>query len=224
MLCSCSVKIFLRKNEHFTGTDGLSDGRGNMDSLVIEFCKQREVKGHERLRSVEAEDQAKAFALLVERQSRFLYRVAYSVLRNPHDAEDAVQETFLKLYRTDAWREMQEEKAYLARVVWRIAVERLPRREMVDGTDVVEKLASVGASPEAVALRSADEVQLRRLIDELPEELRQPLMLSALEEMNSREVGLVMRIPEGTVRTRLMRARAELRRRLEGLGARKELR
>ena len=53
---------------------------------------------------------------------------------------------------------------------------------------------------------------LRRLIDGLPEELRQPLMLSSLEEMTSREVAVAMGIPEGTVRTRVMRARAELRR------------
>jgi len=56
---------------------------------------------------------------------------------------------------------------------------------------------------------------MREMIDALPEELGQVLMLSALEEMTSREVGMVMGIPEGTVRTRLMRARAELRRRFE---------
>ena len=65
---------------------------------------------------------------------------------------------------------------------------------------------------------------MREMIDALPEELGQVLMLSALEEMTSREVGMVMGIPEGTVRTRLMRARAELRRRFEAAGARKETR
>jgi len=65
----------------------------------------------------------------------------------------------------------------------------------------------------------AEERRMRGMIAELPEELRQVLMLSALEEMSSREVGLVMGIPEGTVRTRLMRARAELRRRFETCGA-----
>jgi len=47
----------------------------------------------------------------------------------------------------------------------------------------------------------------------LPEELRRPLVLSAIEEMTSAEVGMVIGIPEGTVRTRLMRARSELRKR-----------
>src|SRR5260221_1443237 len=67
------------------------------------------------------------FAALVERQARFVFRVAYALLRNPHDAEDVVQETFLKLYRTGAWERMQNEKGFLARTAWRIAVERLPR-------------------------------------------------------------------------------------------------
>ena len=79
---------------------------------------------------------------------------------------------------------------------------------MVGGEDEVERLVSANDSPEVCALRSAEEMQLRRLIDELPEELRQTLVLSALEEMNSREVGLVMGIPEGTARSDLHHARA----------------
>ena len=61
----------------------------------------------------------------------------------------------------------------------------------------------------------AERALLRRLIDGLPEELRQPLVLSAIEEMTSREVAIAMGIPEGTVRTRIMRARTELKRRFE---------
>lgn len=171
----------------------------------------------------EAASRDEAFAALVGRQGRFAYRVAYSVLGNSQDAEDAMQEAFLKLYRTGAWRGMEEEKGYLARVVWRIAVARLPRpsREKIAGGDEMETLVAREASPEAVAMRSAEERRLRRLIDELPEELRQTLRLSALEEMSSREVGLAMGIPEGTVRTRLMRARAELRRRFEEMEVRR---
>lgn len=189
-----------------------------MDSLTAWTWDEREGcedRGSGRLREFEREQREAAFVALVERQGRFLYRVAYAVLRNSHDAEDAVQEAFLKLHRTGAWQGMQEEKAYLARVVWRIAVERRPRGEQVE----VEDLAARGDSPEMDAMRNVEAMRLRRMIGELPEELRQTLMLSALEEMSSREVGLVMGIPEGTVRTRLMRAREELRRRY---GAKRE--
>jgi RNA polymerase sigma-70 factor (ECF subfamily) len=152
---------------------------------------------------------------LVERQTRFLYRVAYSIVRNVHDAEDVVQEAFLKLYRTGAWQGMNEEKAYLARVAWRIAVERLPKREASEYE--MDSLASSESSPETSAVDGDERALLRRLIDRLPEELRQALVLSAIEEMSSREVAVVMGIPEGTVRTRVMRARMELRRRFEAM-------
>jgi RNA polymerase sigma-70 factor (ECF subfamily) len=55
------------------------------------------------------------------------------------------------------------------------------------------------------------------MIDALPEELRRPLVLSAIEEMTSVEVAAVMGIPEGTVRTRVMRAKAELKKRFEAM-------
>src|SRR6478735_12721670 len=68
------------------------------------------------------------FAEVVERQWRFVFRVAYAVLLNAHDAEDAVQETFLKLYRNRGWQHVENERAYLARVAWREAVDLRPRR------------------------------------------------------------------------------------------------
>ena len=64
------------------------------------------------------------FTALVERQSRFAYRVAYAVLLNAHDAEDAVQETFLKLFRHGGWQQAENERAYLARVAMRTAIDR----------------------------------------------------------------------------------------------------
>ena len=68
---------------------------------------------------------------------------------------------------------------------------------------------------EADALTASARATMRQLIDALPESLRQPLVLSAIEEMTSREVAIAMGIPEGTVRTRIMRARTELKRRFE---------
>jgi RNA polymerase sigma-70 factor (ECF subfamily) len=76
-----------------------------------------------------------------------------------------------------------------------------------------EQFAVKGDSPETTAIRKAQADYLRKLIDTLPENLRRVLVLSAIEVLNSREVGLLIGIPEGTVRTRLMQAREELRRR-----------
>jgi RNA polymerase sigma-70 factor (ECF subfamily) len=151
------------------------------------------------------------FVALVERQSRFVFRVAYALLRNAHDAEDAVQETFLKLYRTGAWQNMEDEKAFLARATWRMAVERLPRKreELPD-----QEAASHDASPEEAAIAADRIATVQRLVDALPEELRQPLALSTVEELSSREIAALMGLPEGTVRTRLMRARQMLKEKL----------
>jgi RNA polymerase sigma-70 factor (ECF subfamily) len=161
-------------------------------------------------------DRDARFAALADRQAGFMFRVAYGLLRSPQDAEDAVQEALLKLYRGDAWQQMEDEKAYLARTVWRTALDALARRPKAPMDDVAEaELACPGDSPEQSAADEGERVLLRRLIEALPEELRQPLVLSAIEEMSSREVAIALGIPEGTVRTRLMRARSELKRRFE---------
>jgi RNA polymerase sigma-70 factor (ECF subfamily) len=146
-----------------------------------------------------------------------MFRVAYSLLRNVQDAEDAVQEAFLKLYRGDGWRRMEDERAFLARTVWRVALDRTPRvaDRMADVAEM--EIVAGGESPEDWAAGGDERALLRQMIAGLPEELRQALLLSSVEEMTSGEVAAVMGIPEGTVRTRVMRAKAELRKRYEAM-------
>jgi RNA polymerase sigma-70 factor (ECF subfamily) len=146
----------------------------------------------------EAMGRDERFEEMVARHARFMFQVAFGLLRNRQDAEDAVQEAFLKLYRTDGWLRMENEKGFLARTVWRVAL---------DGAGVASR------SPEQSAVDEDERALLKRLVEGLPEELRQPLVLSSVEEMTSREVAEAMGIPEGTVRTRVMRARTELKRR-----------
>jgi RNA polymerase sigma-70 factor, ECF subfamily len=155
------------------------------------------------------------FEEMVVRQARFMFQVAFGLLRNRQDAEDAVQEAFLKLYRGEAWLRMENEKGFLARTVWRVALDHLPRtaEHMQDVSEMQLTATGTGPSPEQSAVNEDERSVLRRLIDGLPEELRRPLVLSSIEEMTSQEVAEAMGIPEGTVRTRVMRARTELRRR-----------
>jgi RNA polymerase sigma-70 factor (ECF subfamily) len=156
------------------------------------------------------------FAGLVERQSRFVFRVAYALLRNSHDAEDVVQDTFLKLYRAGAWEAIENERAFLARAAWRMAVDKL--KSVRATTPLAAELASRGgANPEEAMVTADWNAAVHRLVDALPQELRQPLALSTVEEMNSREIAQAMGIAEGTVRTRIMRARQILKRKLAGL-------
>ncbi len=157
------------------------------------------------------------FELLVHRQSRFVFQVAYAMLRNSHDAEDVVQETFLSLYRSGAWRKINDERAFLARATWRQTIDRLranPRHKESDDPNILLELPSRDEGPERTLLAADQEAAIHRLIDALPEELRQPLALSTVEELNSRQIGAILDIPEGTVRTRLMRARQMLKQKL----------
>ena len=168
--------------------------------------------------------------MLIERQWRFVFRVAYAVLLNSHDAEDAVQETFLKLYRNRAWRKIENERAFLARAGWRVAVDRRSTRlratlpGTIESSAELRDLQSLDPSPEDVAILMHDHALIHSMIDALPEELRVPLVLSSSEELNSREIGHILGISEGTVRTRLQRARQLVRHKIAAYVSQKHIR
>jgi len=180
---------------------------------MMEICEEKIAFRELGLKPSEDAAAARAdrFSALVHRQSRFVFRVAYAVLRNPSDCEDVVQEAFLRLYRSDAWEKIENERAFLARTAWRLAVDRLPKR---GAEELGPEMASSAANPEQALLEADRSAMVHRLIDALPEELRQPLALSTVEEMSSREIARAMGIAEGTVRTRLWRAREILKQKL----------
>ena len=174
-------------------------------------------------------EQDRAFTGLVERHAEFLYRVAFSLLRNAPDAEDTVQDALLKLYRGRAWLDMVDERAFLARTVWRVGLDKLGSagaKAMRHAEDVSAiQIASSAKGPEEEAMETAERKLMRQLIEALPEEFRQPLVLSAIEGMRSSEVAAVMGIPEATVRTRVLRAKGRLREAFQAtLAVREEVR
>jgi RNA polymerase sigma-70 factor (ECF subfamily) len=164
-------------------------------------------------------DEEGDFTGLVERQARFVFRVAYAVLLNAHDAEDAVQEVFLKLCRNGGWRNIANERAFLARVTWRVALDHRQPSGASVRQDLDEPLdpPSPAPNPEQSALAANHQAAVHAMIDRLPENLRIPLVLSAFDELNSREIAVILTIPEGTVRTRLQRARQLLRQKLDAV-------
>ena len=172
---------------------------------------------------IDCAERDRRFAEMAERQGRFLFRIAYGLLRNVQDAEDALQDALLKLYRGDGWLHMENERAFLARTVWRTGLDLMARRPKLTETlddGAGREFAAAGRSAEQAVVADDERMLLGRLIEALPDTLRQPLVLSAIEEMTSREVALALAIPEGTVRTRVMRARTELRRRFEAMRVR----
>ena len=146
------------------------------------------------------------FSTLVERQSRLLFRIVYAVLRNPDDAEDVVQETFLKLLRNGSWLHMQDERAFLARVAWRIA---LSRKSSHRATSRVQKPEISSSKTDLIA--AEETLRMHALIDALPEKLRRPLTLFALQELSTAEIAVILEQPEGTIRRRIAEARKLLK-------------
>ena len=171
------------------------------------------------LLSADAKD--REFEAMVREHAGHVYRVAQSVLRNPQDAEDAVQETFIRFLREKRnWDGIRNRRAWLGKIAWRVALDR--RRQPVavsleDAAAVVETLRASGASAEEVAVHSQMLTLVERLIATLPKELRDPLTLSTVEELTSAEIGEVLGIPEGSVRERSSRARTLLSEKLSVL-------
>ena len=151
-------------------------------------------------------------AALVSQYAGALYRVAYSVLRNPSDAEDAVQEAFVRVLRhRDTLGEVRAQRVWLIRIVWNIVLDRKRRAKTRPETDDVAELARVlpcdGLSAEQIAVAAQHHAHVLACVEKLPAKERQVLMLSAFEELSSVEIAEVLSITESSVRSRLFRAR-----------------
>ena len=158
---------------------------------------------------------------LVHRHSRLVYRIAYAVLRSHHDAEDATQETFFRALRyRRKLAAVEDHKSWLARIAWRAAVERSRKTSrkleisLDDPRKPLPEIASVESSADSAIEGSEVNALLERFIAALPEKLRAPLILSAVEEMSPREVAAALGISQAAVRSRLFRARQILREKL----------
>lgn len=153
-----------------------------------------------------------ALAALVDQYAGALYRVAFSVLRNPADAEDAVQEAFLRVLRhRDTLDEVRDHRVWLIRIVWNIVLDRKRRAKTRPETDDVAELARVlpanGLSAEERAAAAQHHAYVLACVEQLPPKEREVLQLSAFEELSSVEIAAVLSITESSVRSRLFRAR-----------------
>jgi RNA polymerase sigma-70 factor (ECF subfamily) len=153
-----------------------------------------------------------AVAGLVSQYAGTLYRVAYSVLRNAADAEDAVQEAFVRVLRhRDTLHEVRDQRVWLIRIVWNVVLDRKRRMKTRPETDDVAELARVlpaaGLSADERVAAAQHHAHVLACVEKLPAKERQVLMLSAFEELTSVEIAEVLGISESSVRSRLFRAR-----------------
>lgn len=162
----------------------------------------------------------RAFEALMRRYNRTLYRTARAILRDDAEAEDAVQEAYIRAYAAlGGFRGESKLSTWLVRIA---ANEALMRRRKNARSAVVvpmdgaaeerwEEAMSEEAGPERNAVGSEMRRLLEERIDALPDDYRAVFMLRAVEELSVEEAATALGIPEATVRTRHFRARALLR-------------
>lgn len=160
-------------------------------------------------------DTSQTIAALVAEYSTALYRVAFSVTRNAAEAEDAVQETFLRVLRHESrLSEIRDYRVWLVRIVWNIVLDKKRRAktrpESEDLADHVRALPSSERGADAAAISSQEHSRILALIDRLPAREREALLLSAVQELTTAEIAATLGTTESSVRSRIFRARREL--------------
>jgi RNA polymerase sigma-70 factor (ECF subfamily) len=142
------------------------------------------------------------------------YRVARGVLRNSADAEDVAQEALLRAYRRfDRLRDRSRFKAWLVRIAFRLALDRLRsrnRRELRDTLWSQPEHQPRAANAEDLAASNEFQAHLENALAELPEKLRLVLLLAALEGHTIDEIASMLGISTGTVKSRIFYARRQL--------------
>ena len=169
---------------------------------------------------------ADAFGVLVRRHDRYLYRVARSILRDDQEAEDVVQQTYLKAFtKIVGFRGEANLRTWLTRIALNEALWRKRRqrslvelgeidtaRERARSQIYLSPLTQV--NPEGEVARAQIRHMLERAIDDLPAAFRTVLVMRDVEEATVEETANALGIKAETVRTRLHRARNMLRERL----------
>jgi RNA polymerase sigma-70 factor (ECF subfamily) len=159
-------------------------------------------------------------AALVETYSRLLFRVAHSVLHSQAEAEDVVQDVFVRMIeRRRSLQSIRDMRVWLVRIAWNLALDRRRRirPEQIDES-FAESLAA-NTMPADERLSEAERMKaVLREMERLPKAERHVLVLSAIEELGTAEMAQVLGRSESAVRALIFRARTRLRERLEARG------
>lgn len=161
-------------------------------------------------------------AALVETYSTLLFRVAHSVLRSPAEAEDVVQDAFVRvLEHRRSLPDVRDLRVWLVRIAWNLAIDRRRRIRPEQLDEAFTRTLTAQALPADDALHEARRMALvLAAIERLPKGERHVLLLSAIDEMETAEIAQVLGRSESAVRSLLFRARARLRKHLEKGGHR----
>ena len=158
------------------------------------------------------------FHRLVEEHGAALYRMAYRLIGDRHEAEDMVQDTYRSAWKSrDLFQSGRAERAWLAAILRRRVADRWRRRTpatLLDSPGTPE----IGR-PAEDPLRNEYTDQMQRALDQLPAPLRETLLLVVVAELTHQETADLLAVPLGTVLSRVNRARKRLREFLLGTAA-----
>lgn len=164
------------------------------------------------------EGDGEAYGELVGRHMRRAFSIAYRILEHREDAEDVVQDSFLRaLEHIDTLERARPFRPWFYRIVVNRALNYRRGRSLRATDPLPPDLAGTTASPEQDADNAALRERLRRALDALPERQRIIVQLADLEDLTSGEIAEVLDIAAGTVRWHLHQAREALRKTLKPL-------
>ncbi len=176
-----------------------------------------------------------AWQQLVTSQHRRIYAICYRFTGSATDAEDLTQDVFVKLYRNLASFDVQKGsfQTWITTLARNLLVDHFRRTRLDRATDSLDASLSTDDDGPTMADRLADtargqeqhvaglelKARIQQALKELSPELREAVILRDLEDMDYKEIAQVLRVPEGTVKSRISRGRGELARllgRIEG--------
>jgi RNA polymerase sigma-70 factor (ECF subfamily) len=183
---------------------------------------------NERIRNIVAGDTT-AFRSLVRDYHPLAYSLAFKTLNDRQDAEEVVQDAFVKIHQAlDGFRGEASLKTWILRIVLRLSLNRrrdrsrsswyrlgLHQKEAGNTSETQDETRLSGPQdPESLCISRETRQLLLKLVDELPDALRDVLILNTLEELSYEEIARILQIPAGTVGSRIHAARKKLLKKL----------
>jgi RNA polymerase sigma-70 factor, ECF subfamily len=181
----------------------------------------------ELVKRLQAGDQT-AFRVLFDRYNRRVFAVAFGVVKNPQDALDVVQEAFIKVHKhIGGFQGSSSFYTWLYRIAMNLAIDHVRRsRKIVEFDDSVKREDAAGdgtllprmvhENPSKTAIQKELSQRIEAALSELPEYHRAVIVLREVEGMSYEEMAQVLKVPKGTIMSRLFHARRKMQERLEG--------
>ena len=155
---------------------------------------------------------------IVSEHSARVYRLAYRLTGNVHDAEDLTHDVFIRVFRSLGSYSPGNFEGWLHRITTNVFLDRMRRKQRIRfdalAEDAADRLAGRAATPEQVFAQTHLDDDIQRALDDLPPSFRAAVVLCDIEGLTYEEIADVLGIKLGTVRSRIHRGRAQLRKAL----------